>query len=161
MSNEKSSICYRRGHIQDIDRLVDLRIQFITEHFQRSKDEETSTLQENIKQYFRETLPCDEYICWVAEKNSLIIGVAGMVIWRIPPRYDSSNGKRGYILNMFTIPEERRQGICTHLLEELITWARSQDISYVHLRASKLGMNVYRKAGFDDLEFPALGLQLD
>jgi N-acetylglutamate synthase-like GNAT family acetyltransferase len=61
---------------------------------------------------------------------------------------------------MYTIPEARRKGICTRLLEELIKEAKSLGISYLHLHASKDGEDIYRKAGFADFDQPEMKLRL-
>jgi ribosomal protein S18 acetylase RimI-like enzyme len=67
----------------------------------------------------------------------------------MPARYGGlESGRLGYILNLYTVPEARRKGICTRLLNELIKEAKSLGLKYLHLHASEEGRNIYRKAGF-------------
>jgi GNAT superfamily N-acetyltransferase len=83
-------------------------------------------------------------------------------VWQIPGRYEGlESGRAGYILNMYTIPEARRNGICTRLLKELIREAKSLGMRYLHLHASKDGEGIYKKAGFVDPEQPELKLRLN
>ena len=62
---------------------------------------------------------------------------------------------------MYTIPEARGKGVCTRLLNKLIKEARSLGITYLHLRASDDGINIYRKAGFVEPEQIEMELKLE
>jgi ribosomal protein S18 acetylase RimI-like enzyme len=84
-----------------------------------------------------------------------------MVVWQMPARYGGlESGKLGYILNLYTIPEARRKGICTRLLNELIGEAKLLGLRYLHLHASEEGISIYRKAGFAEPSQPELRLVL-
>ena len=85
-----------------------------------------------------------------------------MVVWQMPARYGGlESGRLGYILNLYTIPEARRKGICTRLLNELIKEAKSLGLTYLHLHASEDGINIYRKAGFVKPDQIELKLRLE
>jgi len=80
----------------------------------------------------------------------------------MPARYGGlESGKLGYILNLYTIPEARKKGICTRLLNELIKEAKSLGLTYLHLHASEDGMNIYRKTGFAKPDQIELKLRLE
>lgn len=100
-------------------------------------------------------------MAWLAECDDTVIGTSGMVLWEFPARYGGTeSGRAGYILNMYTIPEARRKGVCTQLLKKLIDEARAKGLKYLHLHASKDGINIYRKAGFVESDQVELGLRL-
>lgn len=85
-----------------------------------------------------------------------------MVVWQRPADYRGlESGKLGYILNFYTIPEARRKGICTRLLNELIKEAKSLELKYLHLNATEDGMSIYRKAGFVEPDNIELELRLE
>ena len=132
MTGEHNDIVYRRATTKDIELLVNSRIQFLNSFFNHPYD----------------------------ERNGTLVGVSGMVIWELPPKYNIENGKAGYILNMYTIPELRNKGICTALLRRLISEAKELGVSYLHLHASDLGLPVYRKAGFVEPNQVELALQI-
>jgi len=71
------------------------------------------------------------------------------------------SGRLGYILNLYTVPEARRKGICTRLLNELIKEAKSLGLKYLHLHSSEEGRNIYRKAGFVEPDQTELILRLE
>ena len=149
MEIERDKINYRRANISDIEFLVDYRVRFLNELYNHPEDDETEILRKTLRQYFSEAIPSNNFIAWLAEYSGKIIGTSGMVVWRMPARYGGlESGRLGYILNLYTVPEARRKGICTRLLNELIKEAKSLGLKYLHLHSSEEGRNIYRKAGF-------------
>lgn len=159
MTNEHNDIVYRRATAGDVERLVNSRIQFLNSFFNHPYDAKTEILDKNLRRYFSEKISSNEYIAWLAERSGALVGISGMVIWELPPKYNIENGKAGYILNMYTVPEFRNRGICTALLRRLISEAKELGISYLHLHASEMGLSVYRKVGFVEPEQIELALQ--
>jgi GNAT superfamily N-acetyltransferase len=149
MGVEGDRVLYRRASVHDVESLVDYRVRFLNELYGHPEDEETDNLRGSLREYFREAIPSGRFIAWLAERNGRIDGTSGMVIWQMPGRYGGlESGRLGYILNMYTVPEARRKGICTRLLKELIREAKALGVKYLHLHASEDGISIYRKAGF-------------
>lgn len=97
-----------------------------------------------------------------AERDVRIVGTSGMVVWQIPARYGGvESGKLGYLLNFYTVPEARRKGIGTRLLNELIKEAKLLGLKDLRPHASKDGIDIYRKAGFVEPKQPELVLKLE
>ncbi|MDH5782349.1 MAG: GNAT family N-acetyltransferase [Candidatus Bathyarchaeota archaeon] len=162
MGIENDKINYRRANIDDIEVLIDYRVRFLNELYNHPEDDETEILKKALRGYFSEAIHSNDFIAWLAEYNGKIIGTSGMVVWRMPARYGGiESGKLGYILNQYTIPEARRKGICTRLLDELIEEAKSLGLRYLHLHASEDGINIYRKAGFVEPDQIELKLKLE
>ena len=148
-SFDEAGIRYRRATINDVGTLVDFRIRFLNELDNHPENEKTETLMNSLKQYFSEAVPSNNFVGWLAESEGKIIGTSGMVIWQIPGRYGGlEEGRLGYILNMYTVPEARGKGICTRLLDELMKEAKRLGLKYLHLHASEDGVGIYKKAGF-------------
>ena len=155
-------IVYRRGTLDDVQALVDLRVRFLNELLNHPEDNETRVVRKSLLEYFTEAIPSRDFVAWVAEYGGKIVATGGMVVWRIPARYGVvESGKLGYLLNFYTIPEARGKGIATRLLNELIGEARSMGLRYVHLHASKDGEPIYRKAGFVEPKMPELVLRFE
>lgn len=161
MKIQADRVEYRRANVSDVKVLVDYRIRFLNELYHHPEDSETQVLREALQEYFSEAIPSNSFIAWLAECDGKVVGTGGMVVWQIPGRYEGlESGRAGYILNMYTIPEARRKGICTRLLKQLIREAKSLGIRYLHLHASKDGEDIYKKAGFVDPDQPELKLRL-
>lgn len=138
----------RRASVEDVEALTELRIQFLAEHTPAPKETEYDSLKKELREYFTENIPKESFIAWLVEFDNKIIATSGMVMWQMPANHFVKNGKQGYILNMYTLPEFRGRGICTALVEKLIVEARALGLSRVHLHASKMGEPIYRRRGF-------------
>jgi GNAT superfamily N-acetyltransferase len=162
MEIEKEGIVYRRATIDDASVLVDYRVRFLNELFKHPENAETTVIRKSLLEYFTKAMPSKDFIAWVAKYNGKVIATGGMVIWQKPAIYGGvESGKLGYLLNFYTVPEARRKGIGTQLLNELIKEAKSLGLKYLHLHASKDGINIYRKAGFAEHWQPELELRLE
>lgn len=64
------------------------------------------------------------------------------------PTYHNPTGKKAYIMNMYTAPEYRRQGIAFHILDLLVNAAKKQGVSQIALEATDMGRPLYEKYGF-------------
>ena len=161
MEIKKEKIVYRLAVNDDVPALVDCRVQFLNEHFNHSENGEAAIVRKSLREYFAKAIRTKNFIACVAEYKGKIIATSGMVVWQKPAMYGGvESGKLGYLLNFYTVPEARRKGIATRLLNELIREAKSLGLKYLHLHASKDGINIYRKAGFVEPWEPELELKL-
>ena len=158
---KREKIVYRPAMNKDVPALVNYRIQFLNEHFNHPENGETAVVRNSLQKYFARTIPTKDFVAWVAEYEGRIIATSGMVVWQKPALYRGvESGKLGYLLNFYTIPEARKKGIATRLLNELIKEAKALGLRYLHLHASKDGINIYRKAGFVEPCEPELELKI-
>jgi len=156
-----NDISYHRAGVADIDVLIEFRLRFLAEHANRARLPKEDELRKNLMDYFEKAMPAGDFIAWLAKQDGKVIGTSGIVVWRMPPNNSVKTGKQGYILNMYTVPEARRKGICTELLERMIVEAKALGLSRVHLHASKLGEDIYRRRGFREPGDIELLLRLD
>jgi len=83
-----------------------------------------------------------------------------MVVYEAPPTAGSPSGVEGYILNMYTVPERRGEGISRMLLERLIEYGKSLGARRLWLRTNAMGRGVYAEAGFvEDADYMRLRLR--
>ncbi len=154
-------IVYRRATIADVPLLVDYRVRFLNELDKHPENDETKAVRKYLLEYFARAIPSGDFIAWVAECDGRVIATSGMVVWEKPALYEVESGKLGYLLNIYTIPEARKKGIATRLLNELINEAKLLGLKYLHLHASKDGEPIYRRAGFVEPHMPELTLRLE
>jgi GNAT superfamily N-acetyltransferase len=144
---ERNMISYRLATIDDIDELVRLRIDFLHE-FQPDACGQKDECGDYLKEYFASSIPCDEFVAWLAEKDGRIIGTSGLSFYTIAPSLKNLTGKIAYILNMYTIPSFRGKGIASALFERIVGEARKRGYKKILLHASESGRLVYQKFGF-------------
>jgi GNAT superfamily N-acetyltransferase len=155
------TVTYRRATPDDVDVLVDYRLKFLADYAgaERAPDEER--VAKKLRAYFREAVPRGDFVAWLAERDGEVVATSGMVVWQIPPNNSVPTGRQGYVLNMYTVPEARRRGICAALLEKMIEEARALGLSRVHLHATREGEAIYRRRGFVEPGDAELLLRLD
>jgi GNAT superfamily N-acetyltransferase len=154
-------INYRRAKLEDIDVLVDFRLRFLADRAGTEKAPAEDLLGKYLRDYFAEAMPRRAFIAWLAERDGDVVATSGLVVWRMPPNNSVPTGRQAYVLNMYTMPEARRQGICTALLEKMIEEARALGLSRVHLHASKTAEGIYRRRGFVEPSDVELLFRLD
>jgi ribosomal protein S18 acetylase RimI-like enzyme len=163
---EAKKVNYRRANIKDLETLVNYRIQFLNELETRKnhqpKKDKIAALTKNLREYFSSVINSDDFISLLAEYGGRIVATGSMVVWRRPPNYGGlESGRAGYIINLYTIPEARRSGICTKLLSNIIAEAKTLKLKYLHLHAEPDGIGIYKSAGFAEPDRPELILRLE
>ncbi len=91
-----------------------------------------------------------EYLAWIAESpDGSPAGGLGLWLMDWPPHMVGPGSPRGNILNVYTEPQFRRQGIARGLMETALEWCRQHGIRAVILHASDDGRALYEQLGFE------------
>jgi GNAT superfamily N-acetyltransferase len=155
-----NEISYRRLRKDEVSRAVELRIIFLREFQGTTTQEIEDELRIELTHYFTKSLADNSFIGWIAEYDSKPVGLGGIVIQNIPGTFKTINGHIGYILNMFTISEFRNRGVCSTILDKIISEGRNLGLCKLYLHASNDGLPLYRKRGFYEGDNPELELRL-
>lgn len=161
MAIDEDNLVYRKATLKDINELIRFKLLLLDELNPNEDKSNLDIIINELDLFFSEYLERNEFIAWIAEYGGRIIATSGLVLWRIAPRYDCLHGRYGYILNMYTLPEFRRNGISTELLKKLIEEAKKLNVDILNLHATKDGINMYRRFGFKDPIDPEIELNLD
>ncbi|MEH2042342.1 GNAT family N-acetyltransferase [Nostoc sp.] len=93
-------------------------------------------------------MPPGEFLAWVAEVDSQIVATSGLVFFQRPPYNGNLSGLEAYVMNVYTIPMWRGQGIATALLKEIISFVRATEAKRLWLHATEDGKRIYDQLGF-------------
>ncbi len=140
----------------DLETLVDLRIRFLNEFMPPSDQSKETILRENMTRYMQKALETGEYVGLLGFYDGELASAGGMVVWNLPSSYRMLNGRKGYILSIYTIPKYRRNGLCGKMIDEFVAYGKSHGIDTLHLHAGAMGDKIYRKAGFGEPHEPEL-----
>lgn len=100
-------------------------------------------------EFFGHHFAAGTYRGWFAETESgLVIAGGGVLVLPFQPQMYHTRPERPWIVNMFTEPEHRRQGLARLLLKEMVSWCRRESYQLVWLHASDEGRPVYTGMGF-------------
>ena len=154
-------IKFRKAELNDVNIFIKYRIIFLNEiHKPISCDKET-VLRKKLRDYYNRTVKNGTFISWIAEYEEKPVGIGSMVLREQPGHSKIPNGKVGHILNMYTIPKFRKNGICGEILKRLIKEGEKLNLSKIDLLATEQGESLYRKFGFIEPTDKALELFLD
>ena len=150
MKNPAPKITCRLATSKDMGILIDYRILLIKDVQRVIPLENEKKLRKALRRYYVKAM--NDKICfsYIAECQKKAITLGTLVLWDKPGNFSTINGKIGYILNIYTLPEYRGLGAATQILDKLIVHARKLKVRKLELHASPIGEPIYRKAGFKE-----------
>ena len=142
----------RRAGLDDVETMVQFRYRMFEDMGVSKSEEEIARFMEANRRYFSTAIPAETFLGWVAvsEETGESVATGGMSFFQRAPNFTSLDGREGYLLNMYTLPEWRQQGIAKGIVSAILEHARSIGIAVVRLHASSKGRPVYEKLGFID-----------
>ena len=139
---------YKRATIADITELVRTRIIVLRAANKLSADVPMAEVEQESYAYYEKALASGEHIAYLVYDKDRFIGAGSVSFYQVMPTYHNPSGRKAYIMNMYTDPEYRRQGIAYRTLDLLVKEARTQGISQIALEATDMGRPLYEKYGF-------------
>lgn len=88
------------------------------------------------------------YLGWLAEQQGDVVGGCGLVLLEWGPTRDDPSPWRGRIVNVFTAPVVRRQGVARRLLEHALEEAWRRGLRTLSLGTTEMARGLYEEAGF-------------
>lgn len=144
-----SEITIREATPDDLEEILFHRRQMFHDmghHDEAALDQLVSTSREFVKHGLAE----GTYRGWFAVTAAAKV-VAGVGLWIMPwPARpdDPKQSNRAYLLNVYTAPDFRGQGLSRRLTQKAIEWCRQQGFAMLWLHASNLGRPIYESLGF-------------
>lgn len=139
---------YKKATLEDIDELVRTRILVLRAANKLSDDVDMSVVEAESYAYYRRALGTGEHIAYLIYENGTFIGAGGVSFHQVMPTYHNPTGQKAYIMNMYTSPEYRRQGIAFHTLDLLVQDAKKLSVRQIALEATDMGRPLYERYGF-------------
>lgn len=143
---------YKKATIEDIEELVRTRITVLRAANKLSDDVDMSEVEKESYEYYKYALENGGHIAYLVYDNGKFIGAGGVSFYRVMPTYHNPSGRKAYIMNMYTAPEYRRQGVAYRTLDLLVKESKKQGILQIALEATDMGRLLYEKYGFVQME---------
>ncbi|HLA56326.1 MAG TPA: GNAT family N-acetyltransferase [Flavobacterium sp.] len=144
-----NNITYHKATVNDTSILVENRILFAIELSGGQNQETIKTLTKQMTAYFSKATADDSCISIIAKYDGIVAGIGSVHIREMPGNFKNPTGKWGYIMNMYTVPNFRRKGICKGILDLLVEEGKKSGITAFELHATNEGEFVYRQNGFE------------
>jgi len=115
--------------------------------------------------YCTVALPAGEYVAWLVTPSGQpdqVVAGGGLQIRPILPRHAAGGGlqrpgPQGLIVNVYTEPAWRRNGLAALVVETIIAWSRANELAGLVLHAAPLGRPLYERLGFvatNEMRYP-------
>ena len=142
-------IQYKIATSKDISALMQIRLEMLREVNFLSKDYPFS---EEFCLYSRDYFLNGQHttVRAVDKENGKTIGCATLCYMEFMPTFSHPTGKRAHLMNVYTAPDYRGQGIARRMVKWLIEEARRRGVTEISLDATASGRPLYRKLGFRD-----------
>lgn len=142
---------FRKATVEDIPLLLQCRIALLHSAIGEGDAATWNFVKDQIEQYYKNAIPNDTHVAYLAFEGNVCIGTGGVCFYQVLPTYFKPTGRKAYIINMYTAPEYRRQGIATQILDFLVKESLSREATYISLEATDMGRPLYEKLGFAPL----------
>jgi len=112
--------------------------------------EELDRMVEVASPWLAQALGDGSYRHWLAlDPSGRVAGGGGVLLcpWPPSPKYPCT--QRAIILNVYTEPEFRKQGIARRIMQTCMAWVKQQGFRTVNLHASAEGRPLYERLGFE------------
>jgi len=116
-----------------------------------------SKMVESCRPYLAAALANGTLHAWLACAGEEVVAGGLVLVSPWPSHPYDGHCRRATILNMYTAPSFRRQGIARRLMQTMIDWCRQEGFVRVDLHASDKGRPLYESLGFE----PSNEMQLD
>jgi GNAT superfamily N-acetyltransferase len=127
----------------------------ITEHRHRMFGDNNFTSEAALSEadaefepWVRARLEDGRYVGLFLEDKGRLIAAAGIFFADFPPHWMNPQPLRAYVLNVYTVAEERGKGHAKRLMQAVIDECCKRNVPTIVLHASPLGRPVYESLGF-------------
>ena len=147
------SASVKKATFEDLDSLMEWRMRVLAEVFPAGGQEDRSTIRKNNEAYYRRHLADGTHTACFAvdECSGRIVGCGGICYQNEMPSPDNISGTNGYLMNIYSLPELRGEGIGRMIVEYLIDDAKRRGTEKIYLESSSMAKQLYHEIGFSDM----------
>lgn len=139
----------RRAEVEDLPIIVDMKINMFQEVGSAAllQDNVEEKIQRTYADLYRED-KCCHFLAYDEEGRAAACG--GAVIKEDVPFCFFKNPCYGYVIDVYCVPEKRRNGYASGIMTEILNWLEEKGVHNVKLKPSGVGRMMYEKMGFHD-----------
>ena len=149
---------YRKAMLADLPLLTETRVEVLLAANGLPPETDMEAVERETRRYYRHALPGGSHIAYLVFDGDRFAGTGGVSFFQVMPTYHNPSGKKAYLMNIYTRPAYRRQGIAYRTLDLLVRDARDRGVTAISLEATAMGRPLYGRYGFvrmnDEMELP-------
>ena len=149
---------HKRATIEDLALLVETRMEVLRAANRLDASADMTQVERETRAYYRSALADGTHTAYLVFDGDTFVGAGGVSYYTVMPTYHNPTGQKAYIMNMYTRPAYRRQGIAAKTLDLLVQDARVRGVHAISLEATSMGRPLYESYGFvpmvSEMELP-------
>ena len=150
MASERAFVVQHAGS-SDVDDFVRLRSALFEEAARPAAVRDPDALAERTRAAYLRGVGARTLLVWMARSNAgEALGSLAMHLFPRLPSPASPTGEEGYVVNVYTLPDWRRRGVGSALMEALLEESRRLHLCRLRLHATWEGRKLYERFGFRD-----------
>lgn len=142
------NLTYRRAGAEEIALLTKTRLIVLRAANGLPEDAPLEQVEAQTRAYYERALADGTHAAYLAFDSDLFVGAGGVSFYHVMPTVHNPTGQKAYIMNMYTAPAYRRQGIALRMLDLLVGEARQRGVTAISLEATDAGRPLYERYGF-------------
>ena len=138
-----------RAEVKDLPLIVDMKMRMFREVGSISllRDNAVALIEATYASLYREDRCC-HFIAYGEHGEAVACG--GAVIKEDVPFCFFKAPSYGYVMDVYCVPEQRRNGYASRVMEVVLRWLEEKGVHSVKLKPSGAGRMMYEKMGFHD-----------
>ncbi len=140
-------VLLRQATIADVDIILHHRRSMFAD-MGRGDDKAREAMAAAARPFIEAGLEAGTYRGWLIEVDRRVVAGGGIAFAPFQPTPFDLSPRRAWIVNVYTEPGFRRQGMASRVLATIIGWCREEKMKTVHLHASDAGRPLYDSLGF-------------
>ena len=112
-------------------------------------------VEEKIKQTYLDLYREDACCHFILYEENQVVAIGGAMLKEDIPFCFFKTPYYGFIMDVYCIPEKRRNGYATEIMKVILKWLEEKEVHTIKLKPSHEGRLLYEKLGFhssDEME---------
>lgn len=141
-------IHYRFATVDDIDLLIDRRLQFIEA---KTDNNQFFDIFHNTRQYFEEAMNNGTFEAILALDDDKVIGEGMICYYNMAPTFYNLTGVTANIINLHVTLHYRNNGIGGRLLQFLLDHAKQKKAEAIFANATEVSEKLFKEHSFANI----------
>ena len=139
---------WKRATAEDLPLLCETRLMVLRAANLLSEDPSLPHVEAATRAYYAERLASGMHTALLVLDGERVVGAGDVSYYAVMPTVHNPDGRKAYVMNMYTSPEYRRQGVARETLRRLVEDCHRRGVRHITLEATAAGRPLYERFGF-------------
>ena len=142
----------QKATLAELELLVAVRCRVLRAANQLPEDTPLPEVESQTRTYYQKAFAENTHTAYLLWDGETLAGTGAVSYFQVMPTVHNPTGRKAYLMNLYTAPQYRRQGIATRILTRLVEDAHRRGVTAISLEATAMGRPLYEKFGFVPME---------